>query len=207
MMWTGFEVLRKYVEQGVADQKLIPEDRKELLRQLALRIHNDLIREKHAEVIFICTHNSRRSHMGHLWAQLAACYFGIDGVRCFSGGTEATAFNPRAVQALLNAGMSITQIEGGSNPVYGVRFPGMADEIQVFSKKYSDPPNPVNDFHAVMTCSDADEACPVVEGALSRHAIRYEDPGKYDGTGEESDLYAERSQQIAREMLYLFSCV
>jgi len=207
MIWTGFDLLKKYVEQGVADQKLIPEDRKKLLKKLALRIHKNLVKEKYAEVIFICTHNSRRSHMSHLWAQLAAYYFGIKGVRCFSGGTEATAINPRAVQALVNAGMIITELEGGSNPVYGVSFPGMADEIKVFSKRYSDPPNPVKDFHAVMTCSDADEACPVVEGALSRHAIKYEDPKKYDGTGEESVRYAEHSQQIAREMLYLFSCV
>jgi protein-tyrosine-phosphatase len=174
---------------------------------LALRINSDIDKDQFTDLIFICTHNSRRSHMGHLWAQLAASCFGIEGVRCFSGGTEATAFNPRAIQALLNSGMIITQREGGSNPLYGVRLPGMAAEVQVFSKRYSDPPNPVKDFHAVMTCSDADEACPIVAGALSRHAIMYEDPKKYDDTPEESIQYEERSRQIAREMLYLFSSV
>jgi len=58
-----------------------------------------------------------------------------------------------------------------------------------------------------MTCSDADEACPVVTGASSRFSITYEDPKDHDGTPEEEDKYNERSRQIAREMFYLFSQV
>lgn len=145
--------------------------------------------------------------MGHLWAQLAAAYYEVGGISCFSGGTEATAFNPRAVKALVEAGMKITRLNKQENPVYRAILPGFPKGIDLFSKKYTDPPNPKEGFIAVMTCSDADEACPIVKGASSRHAIRYEDPKAFDDTREESARYRERSQQIAREMFYLFSNV
>ena len=92
-----------------------------------------------------------------------------------------------------------------NDTVYGIALPVLKNKIRVFSKKYTDPPNPTNGFIAVMTCSDADEACPIVFGAASRYSIRYEDPRVYDGTHEESIRYDEWCQQIAREMLFLFS--
>ena len=36
---------------------------------------------------FICTHNSRRSHLGQIWAAIAGAYYNVD-VATFSGGTE-----------------------------------------------------------------------------------------------------------------------
>jgi arsenate reductase len=160
-----------------------------------------------AQLIFICTHNSRRSHMSQLWAELAAWYHGVDRVECFSGGTEATAFNPSAVKAMKEAGMSIVARDDSPNPRYEVRFREGMEPLVVFSKKYSDPPNPTSGFIAVMTCSDADEACPIVYGSSSRVTLTYEDPKLFDGTGEEDERYSERCSQIAREMLFLFSRV
>ncbi|MBW2160612.1 MAG: hypothetical protein JRH14_11750 [Deltaproteobacteria bacterium] len=40
--------------------------------------------------------------------------------------------------------------------------------VECFSKTYDDPGNPAEGFVAVMTCSEADEACPVVSGAALR---------------------------------------
>lgn len=58
-----------------------------------------------------------------------------------------------------------------------------------------------------MTCSRADESCPVVMVADLRVGIPYDDPKAADGTPEESARYDERCKQIATEMLYLFSRV
>jgi arsenate reductase len=143
--------------------------------------------------------------MGQLWAQLAADFYRVEGISCYSGGTEVTAFNPRAVQALESAGFSVSRQDESQNPVYLVKFPGADLGISSFSKKYSDPPNPTEHFIAVMTCSDADEACPIVYGASARHTITYEDPKRFDSTPEEKAKYNERCGQIATEMLYLFS--
>lgn len=203
MDWKGYESLQEYVAERIVEFSMIPAQRKKELEALAGIIGEN--KNKGVDLIFICTHNSRRSHMAHLWASLAAGMYGQGKVKCFSGGTEVTAFNPQAVKAIKDAGFKISTKIPGANPVYLVRYPGNPLGERVFSKKYSDPPNPSRDFHAIMTCSDADDACPIVSGAKSRHAITYEDPKAFDGTPQAQEAYAERCRQISREMLYLFS--
>ncbi|MEM9731475.1 MAG: protein-tyrosine-phosphatase, partial [Myxococcota bacterium] len=130
----------------------------------------------------------------------------VSGVAVFSGGTETTAFNPRAVAAMERAGFVI-ETPGGENPRYLVSYADGAEPIACFSKVYDDPVNPSEGFAAVMTCSSADEACPVVQGAAERVSITYEDPKASDDTPEETDTYDARCRQIATEMLFVFSRV
>lgn len=56
-----------------------------------------------------------------------------------------------------------------------------------------------------MTCSQADGGCPFIAGAEKRIPITFEDPKISDNTAQESQVYAERSLQIASEMFYVFS--
>jgi arsenate reductase len=184
----------------------IPEERKRSLEKVAAFVSSKRNAGEAAELTFICTHNSRRSHMGQLWAAAAAAHFGLDRVRTYSGGTEATAFNPRAVAALDEAGF-IIESPGGDNPHYLVTYDEHGPVMECFSKRYDDPFNPAEGYAAIMTCSEADEACPVVAGTTLRAPIRYEDPKVADGTPEEVVEYQERCLQIATEMLYLFSRV
>ncbi len=207
MNWNGFEVLEDYVQHRISEFDNIDRERKDELIRLSGLIRKGLSQDDAVQLIFICTHNSRRSHMGQLWAQLAAKHYNIARIRCFSGGTRTTAFDPRAVKALQNAGMKIVLLETSSNPSYSVTFCTDMEPMTVFSKKYADPPNPTTGFIAVITCSEADKACPVVFGASSRCTIRYVDPKAFDGTPEEEGQYAGRSRQIAREMLFLLSVV
>ena len=205
MDWSGFELLKSNAEQRITEFKLIPDRRKKELEQVAGGIQSGFEKVGHVDLVFICTHNSRRSHMGQIWAQLASWFYGVENLHCFSGGTEATAFNPRAVKTMKEEGFLFKTHISGSNPVYIIDFPGAREGDRVFSKKYTDPPNPAKGFIALMTCSDADEACPVVHGSVSRFAIPYDDPKHHDGTPGEREAYADRSRQIAREMFFLFS--
>ena len=177
----------------------IPAERRGILSDLSTFIdhHNP------ANLVFICTHNSRRSHIAQIWAQTAASHFNVSNVNAFSGGTEATAFNPRAVDALRGLGFRIDLASNGTNPryVYSDTHPA----FEVFSKKYDDAGNPVKDFAAVMTCSHADENCPVVVGASARISLPFDDPKDFDGTDIESIKYTERSLEIGREILFAFS--
>jgi hypothetical protein len=61
-----------------------------------------------AELLFVCTHNSRRSHMSQLWAQAAAYAKGLK-VKTHSAVTETTTFTPRAVKALQAHGIKIVE--------------------------------------------------------------------------------------------------
>ncbi|MEX1369391.1 MAG: protein-tyrosine-phosphatase, partial [Nannocystaceae bacterium] len=184
----------------------VPPVRGAILVELAVLVVAARAAGRMASLLFICTHNSRRSHMSQLWAAAAAAWYGIDGVETFSGGTEATAFNPRAVAAMQRAGFAVDD-PGGDNPRYSVTFGPEASPMSAFSKTWQDEVNPDEGFAAVMTCSQADEACPFVHGSKLRIALPYVDPKVSDGTPDEAATYDERAQQIATEMFYLFSRV
>jgi len=201
------ESLQKYINERKAEFDNIPAERRQQLEQLADYIATRVETNKPIRLNFICTHNSRRSHMGQIWGAVAAAAYGIENVQTYSGGTEATAFNPRAVAALRRAGLNIKKTTNDENPIYHIEYSKDAMPITSFSKVYDQAPNPKRDFAAIMTCSSADKACPAVPGADQRFAITYEDPKAFDGTDKEIDMYDQRSAQIARELLYVFSKV
>lgn len=199
--------LQQYIESILPDTASIDQDRKAALAHIAGYIGDSSSSLEPAKLTFICTHNSRRSHMSQLWAAAAAFYFGIqERVRTYSGGTEATAFNPRAVAAMRGAGFRIPPAHG-DNPHYRVHFSANAPALTCFSKTYDDAFNPQSHFAAIMTCSAADENCPFIPGASLRVAIPYDDPKASDGTAEEKATYDARCRQIATEMCYLMAQV
>jgi arsenate reductase len=177
--------------------------RRETLDLLAEWIASKARTDHVARLVFICTHNSRRSHFGQVWAQTAAQAFGLGHVRTFSGGTDATALHPNAVSALRDAGFEIRIEREDANPLYAVTAGPRLPELHLFSKRYDDAANPISGFAAVMTCSDADEACPFIPGAEVRFSTPYDDPKTADGTAAEAAVYSARSLQIASEMLYV----
>jgi protein-tyrosine-phosphatase len=197
--------LQAYLQNAEKDFKTIPKERKEQLQKVALYINTKLNTEKKVSLLFICTHNSRRSHMGQLWATAAAEYYGIIGVNNYSGGTEMTAFNERAVKSMVKAGFVITKTTEDANPKYASKYGEGLPEIISFSKKYTDEPNPTSNYAAIMTCSQADKNCPIVYGATARILVPYDDPKEADGKPNETQIYDERCKQIATEILYTFS--
>lgn len=154
---------------------------------------------------FICTHNSRRSHMSQVWAQTMAYRFKIKNVFCYSGGTESTALFPMAAETLKNSGFQVKTISGGNNPVYSIKYSDIEHPVIGFSKKMDDDFNPKSGFAAVMTCDQADAGCPFVPGAEKRIPITFEDPKAFDNTPQQAEKYSERSLQIATELFYVFS--
>ncbi len=158
-----------------------------------------------ARLVFICTHNSRRSHMAQLWAHVAATTSGCDHVETYSGGTEATAFARPAVAAMRRAGFEIDGDDRAENPRYHVRIGPDAEPIEVFSKRFDNAPNPRDDFAAVMVCSDADANCPVVPGATDRIALPFDDPKQADGTAHEAATYDARVREIGTAILTAFT--
>lgn len=198
-----FPDLAQYTSDFRSHFKQIPPKRTHDLEKVADFIIARIREGEEALLIFICTHNSRRSHMAQIWAQTAAYHFGVAHVRTFSGGTEATAFNPNAVAAMRQAGFRITSDGKLTNPVYTVSFAEDQPPMTIFSKKYDDARNPSDDLCAVMTCSDADEKCPYIPGAAFRIPITYEDPKAFDDTEWKEKAYRERCFQIGVEMFYL----
>ncbi|MCT3835408.1 protein-tyrosine-phosphatase [Elizabethkingia anophelis] len=193
--------------QGIQKAFNINEERKNVLWPLIGYIQKKINDKQRININFICTHNSRRSHLSQIWAQAAALYFNIPGVHCYSGGTEETALFPKIIETLKIQGFNILKISDGNNPVYAIKYSANTPPVIGFSKKYDNPFNPEDSYAAVMTCSQADEGCPFIAGAEVRIPITFEDPQKSDNTPEQTQVYAERSLQIAAEMLYVFSSI
>lgn len=194
--------LKKFTEELVEEAAGINEERKALLDESAKAIAEALHENGKHATLFVCTHNSRRSHLSDLWFRYALMYYGIDSMESFSGGTEATAFNKRAIAAMERAGFKVSYNKKTDNPVVQVS-PMSYPVWKVFSKVYSNESNPNSNFTAVMVCSDADRNCPVVDGATQRFAIPYNDPKHYDDTPSEEGKYDETVKLIGTEMLYL----
>ena len=185
----------------------IPGERKEILNQLINYIRLKKSNNGPIRLNFICTHNSRRSHLSQIWAQTMAYHYSIDNVYCYSGGTEATAMFPKVAETLTNQGFEIYRLSDFPNPVYAVKYDQNEHPIICFSKEYNHAFNPQAGYAAIVTCNSADEACPVVLGAEARFPIKYDDPKAFDGTDLMDAKYAERSLQIGAEMAYVFGNV
>ncbi|WP_116772366.1 low molecular weight phosphatase family protein [Maribacter litoralis] len=183
----------------------ITADRKVVLQPLVDFIQEKTNVNEEIRINFICTHNSRRSHLSQVWAQTMANYYSIKNVSCYSGGTEATALFPMVAETLKNQGFQIQKLSETSNPVYAIKFSENEHPVIGFSKSYEDPFNPSAQFAAVMTCSQADGGCPFIAGAEKRVPITFEDPKAFDNTPQQAEKYAERSIQIATELFYVFS--
>jgi arsenate reductase len=179
--------------------------RKAVLQPLIENIQSKYSKNQVVNLNFICTHNSRRSHLTQIWAQVAAAYYSAQNINCYSGGTVETALFPKVAETFANQGFEVVKITENSNPIYVIKFDDNALPVIGFSKKYDHPFNPKSNFIAIMTCSQADNGCPFISGAEKRIALTYEDPKISDGTTEQTQVYTQRSLEIATEMFYVFS--
>ena len=152
-----------YCDNLTTDFSKIPTQRKEVLEKITEYIAKKKTLNEAINLVYICTHNSRRSHFGQVWAHIASKYYGISNVNTYSGGTEATAFNINAINALKRVGLDVKQINIEKNSTFHISFDEKETPIVCFSKVYDDAKNPQSEFAAIMTCSDAEENCPFIQ--------------------------------------------
>lgn len=203
-----FPELQILCKELLESKDLIADERKSELLAMAKGIKDMLEKHSFANIIAICTHNSRRSQAAQLWIKTAALYFGHQSIYSFSGGTEATAFNRRMLSAIERAGFLVEHLDHFPNPKYHI--PLSEDDLNYdiyYSKVYSENYNPQQVFIALLLCDSANESCPLVQGASERHFISYIDPGEKDGSPKESEAYNEKVKEIGRDMLYMLSKV
>jgi len=199
--------ITSYCENLTKEFSLISAERKVLLEKIADYITSKQRQNKQTNLVYICTHNSRRSHFGQVWAKVASEYFQINNISSFSGGTEVTVFNVNSINALKRVGFEIKAANDDKNTTYHLIFDNNTDPIICFSKVYNDAKNPQSEFAAIMTCSDAEENCPFILNAELRISTTYDDPKEFDNTPIKDAKYDERCKQIALETFYVFSKV
>jgi len=184
-----FEDISKSIE--ALEVSSISEVRKETLQPLIDYLKERLNTNRSIRLNFICTHNSRRSHLSQIWAQTMAEFYNIKQVSSYSGGTEATALFPMVAETLKGQGFKIKTLSQDKNPIYSIKYADNEPAIIGFSKTYA----------------SADKGCPFVAGSDKRIPITYLDPKVSDGTPQQRATYLERSIQIATEMKFVFGAL
>ncbi len=198
--------VRNYLEDLTQAFETISPARKVVLEKIAKYISLKKAENKTAHLIYICTHNSRRSQFGQIWSNVIADFYGLSTIKTYSGGTETTAFHPNAIAAIKRAGLLVEmENDDSANPHYIIKHGEGAKASLCYSKIYDDAENRCNNFAAIMTCGEAEENCPFIPGAELRISTTYEDPKLFDKTELEDLKYDERCRQIALETLYAFS--
>ena len=184
------------------DSSKINKNRRNLLKPIHDYISQKIKQKTEINLNFICTHNSRRSQLSQIWAKVIADFYGLN-INSFSGGIEISACNERTISSLARKSFEVIN-PGGENPHYKVKYDESKVPLILFSKIYTDSSNPKNHFAAIMTCTHAEENCPVISGAEKRFSLPYEDPKEFDSTAKEIKMYDQCSIQIATEMKYIF---
>jgi len=185
----------------------IDENRKLLLKSIALFIVKEIKAQKKVNLNYICTHNSRRSQLAQVWSSFACSYFELKKISNFSGGTAVTAFYRNTVKTLQEVGFKFQIIEfSHQNPVYAVSYKNCIDPIIGFSKLFDDEYNK-KPFIAITTCSNADENCPFIPDAVTRFHLPFNDPKNFDNSLYQAEKYMETNKQIAGEIYFIFEMV
>ena len=197
------KVLKEYIKIILKSIDMgLEKDRKDKLIELAQIIKKNHDQQNIVKIIFICTHNSRRSQFSQVWAHISSLYFKLDFLAFYSGGTEVDSVNLNVINALSNSGLKIEKKQTGEK-VYLLKSSKRDNGINLYSKEYSCKSNPAKHFIAIMTCFNADQMCPVIKGADKKVFLPYPDPRTSDQTGLEKKIYGKINAVIAKEMFYL----
>ena len=180
--------LDKYVDN--LDDIILRDYQKRRVKKISEELRGEI--NSCNKIVFICTHNSRRSQLCEVWGSILSKRFNLD-LSFFSAGTEKTEVCGEAIKSLERAGIEI-----------GIRgkIKLMHNQIDLHSKTLDEIKE--DEFIAIMTCSDAEKNCPVEPRSKKNIKLFYDDPKKYDGTIEASDEYDKTCRLIASELNAIF---
>jgi len=122
------------------------------------------------KVLFLCTGNACRSQMAEGWLKA----LGGDTYDVYSAGIVAHGKNPRAIAAMKQAGVDISEQKSEAlDPV-------LLDEIDLL----------------ITVCGNADESCPTIPASCEKQHWPFDDPAKATGSEEEimAEFYRVRDQ-------------
>ena len=191
------EKLKKFILDLKMDQ--IHNERLKIFDKIIKSINQNTMNNSYPNILFVCTHNSRRSQFAEIWANTINCIL-KQKIKIFSAGIFKTAVHYQVINAIRDAGFNIRK--KGNN--YYLKYSNNYKEIKIYSKKIDDINT--NSFLIVInTCSDADINCPSLPNTLERFLLSYEDPKISDNTKFEKKIYQETCKKIASEIFYLFS--
>lgn len=104
-------------------------------------------------VLFLCTGNSCRSQMAEGFARALKA----ESIEAHSAGTDPHGMNPRAIRAMAEAGVDISEAAG-------------------FRSKHVDELRDVPFDFVITVCDSANESCPTFPGKTRKIHVGFDDP-------------------------------
>ncbi|MFC4076129.1 arsenate reductase (thioredoxin) [Salinithrix halophila] len=135
--------------------------------------------DKKKTIYFLCTGNSCRSQMAEGFGK----HILGDRFNVYSAGIEAHGLNPKAVKAMEEKGIDISD--------------QTSDII--------DPEILNNADYAVTLCGDANHKCPITPSHVQRMHWGFDDPAKVEGTEEEVWGVFQRVRDQIEERIHRFA--
>ncbi len=191
------EKLKKFILDLKIDE--IQNERLKIIHKIIKSINQNIMNDSYPNILFVCTHNSRRSQFAEIWSNTMNCIF-KKKIKILSAGIVKTAIHYQFLNALRDVGFKIRK--KGDN--YYLKYSNNYKGIKIYSKTINDI-NTNSSLIVINTCSDADINCPSVPNTLERFLLPYEDPKISDNTKFEKTKYQETCKKIASEIFYLFS--
>jgi arsenate reductase len=202
-----FNNLRNTCKQLSLENEIkISDEKKEILKEIANYIIESRKIRPSVRVMFVCTHNSRRSQIAQASIRAAAAFKGIGGIFSYSAGTEVTEVNPYTAEALKNIGFEVRKYDALENPKYAIAYSAEVPASIHYSKLINDISNPQYGFLAVMVCGSADMQCPTVTGSDKRILLAYDDIIA-KSPEDSAEKHTQMAKQILTDMLFIMDLV
>jgi len=164
--------------------------RKKRLDNIASVINENL--NKTRSIVFLCTHNSRRSQICEVWGKVFAEIY-RKKININSAGAFKTVVHSQVYESIVKCGLIVNNKK----------------EIFFDKKKFklnskTTDSITMKNFIAVMTCSDVEKSCPHDPRSIRNIKMFLNDPRIYDETDKMSREYLKTTTYIAEELNYIF---
>lgn len=193
--------IEEFLRKSAMTINEIKPKRMEKLDVIARMIKKDVQHKGLANVVFVCTHNSRRSQFAEVALSLCLRELNMEQIETYSCGTEETRIAQPVVDLLKTYDMEVSEEVDKENPIVSLDYEGWSKKL--FSKTYEYKGFEDKEFVAVMVCDDAAENCPFVPRFVNRIPHSYIDPKRADGTDLQEKRYSQTFSLILQEMMYL----
>lgn len=142
-------------------------------------------------VVFLCTHNSRRSQYCEIWAKYFSSVY-KNKIKFLSAGAVKTKVHKQIYKSFERVGVKVDENSS-------INIETMT--ISPFSKTLTEVKE--KEFMSIMTCAESEKSCPVDARSLINLKLFYDDPKRYDNTPEEAEEYDKTSFMIASQINYI----
>ena len=165
------------------------EKEKEELNKIVYQINSSIIESRN--IVFICTHNSRRSQYCEVWGNVFSILYN-EKLTLYSAGTVSTNVYPEVINSFSRAGLETKS----NNTIVFNNTPIKLDSKtldEIGAKK----------FISLITCSDAEKSCPIDKRSIKNIQFFHRDPKAFDDTPQEIEAYDSICFIIAKQLNYI----